>query len=265
MGTDYAEKEREFIDSLADDTGRDLDQWMQAISAAGHAQRNDIIDWLRQQGFAFPKASWLERIHHNSGRLIYGGTAAVVAHVLPGHVLPAHVLPGHVHPALARRLSPAPQNETVSAAASASPAPNKTDADVAASRVSEAAERQSVVPGSATGEVSLFLGAAKGLKPLAELVLREIEAAVPGISYVVAGPYLTIAAPAAFAALQPAPKELRLYADFGAGSGERVRKADTTAARGTPPFPNVLVLNDARQIDGTFHDLVAAAYTRALQ
>ena len=152
----------------------------------------------------------------------------------------------------------------MSAAASASPAPNKTDADVAASRVAEAAERQSVVPGSATREVSLFLGAAKGLKPLAELVLREIEAAVPGISYVVAGPYLTIAAPAAFAALQPAPKELRLYADFGAG-GERVRKADTTAARGTPPFPNVLVLNDARQIDGTFHDLVAAAYTRALQ
>lgn len=247
MGTDYAEKEREFIDRLADDTGRDLDQWMQAISAAGHAQRNDIIDWLRQQGFAFPKASWLERIHHNSGRLIYGGTAAVAAP--------------------ARRQSPAPQNETVSATASASPVPTKTDADVAVSRTAEPAQRQSEVhvPGSSTGEVQLFLGAAKGLKPLAELALREIEAAIPGISYVVAAPYLTIAAPAAFAALHPAPKELRLYADFGAGSGERVRKADTTAARGTPPFPNVLVLNDARQIDGTFRDLVASAYTRALK
>ncbi len=259
MGTDYAEKEREFIDSLADDTGRDLDQWMQAISAAGHAQRNDIIDWLRQQGFAFPKASWLERIHHNSGRLIYGGTAAVAAHVLPAHVLPPH----------ARRMAPALQNETVSAAASATPAPSKMDADVAVSRAAVPPERQgadhSHVAGSSTGEVQLFLGAAKGLKPLAEFVLREIEAAVPGISYIVGAPYLTIAAPAAFAALQPAPKELRLYANFGAASGDRVRKADTTTGRGTPPFPNVLVLNDARQIDGAFRDLVASAYTRALK
>ena len=254
MGTDYAEKEREFIYSLADDTGRDLDQWMQAISAAGLAQRNDIIDWLRQQGFAFPKASWLERIHHNSGRLIYGGTAAVAAHVLPAH---------------ARRLGPAPQNETVSAAASATPAPSKMDADVAVSRAAVPLERQgadhSPVAGSSTGEVQLFLGAAKGLKPLADFVLREIEAAVPGISYIVGAPYLTIAAPAAFAALQPAPKELRLYADFGAASGDRVRKADTTTGRGTPPFPNVLVLNDARQIDGAFRELVASAYTRALK
>ncbi len=264
MGTDYAEKEREFIDSLADDTGRDLDQWMQAISAAGLAQRNDIIDWLRQQGFAFPKASWLERIHHNSGRLIYGGTAAVAAHVLPAHVLPADVLPPH-----ARRLAHAPQNETVAAAASASSTPTKTDADVAVSRAAIPPERQgadhSHVAGSSTGEVQLFLGAAKGLKPLAEFVLREIEAAVPGISYIVGAPYLTIAAPAAFAALQPAPKELRLYANFGAASGDRVRKADTTTGRGTPPFPNVLVLNDARQIDGAFRELVASAYTRALK
>ena len=253
MGTDYAEKEREFIDSLADDTGRDLDQWMQAISAAGHAQRNDIIDWLRQQGFAFPKASWLERIHHNSGRLIYAGNAAVAAH--------------------ARRSSPLPQNETVSAAASASPAANKTDADVAVSRAAEPAESQvaehdpdpAYVPGASTAEVAQFLGAAKGLKPLAEFALREIETAVPGISYVVTLPYLTIAAPAAFAAFLPAPKELRLYADFGAGLSERVRKADTTVTRGSPPFPNVLVLNDARQIDGAFRELIASAYTRALK
>ena len=253
MGTDYAEKEREFIDNLADDTGRDLDQWMQAISAAGHAQRNDIIDWLRQQGFAFPKASWLERIHHNSGRLIYAGNAAVAAH--------------------ARRSSPLPQNETVSAAASASPAANKTDADVAVSRAAEPAESQvaehdpdpAYVPGASTAEVAQFLGAAKGLKSLAEFALRDIEAAVPGISYVVTLPYLTIAAPAAFAAFLPAPKELRLYADFGAGLSERVRKADTTVTRGSPPFPNVLVLNDARQIDGAFRELIASAYTRALK
>lgn len=260
MGTDYAEKEREFIESLADDTGRDLDQWMQAISAAGHSQRNDIIDWLRQQGFAFPKASWLERIHHNSGRLIYGGNAVVTVPVRPAHSLPAHVIPAH-----ARRLASAPQDETVTAAASASPAPNKTNTNVAGSRATEYGADLGHVPGSSPDEVAQFLSAAKGLKPLAEFVLREMEAAIPGISYAVAAPYLSIAAPAAFAALFPAPKELRLYADFGAGSGERVRKADTTAGRGAPPFPNVLVLNDARQIDATFRDLVAAAYTRALK
>lgn len=70
MATDYAGKEKEFIASLGPDTGRDLDGWMQAISGADLAHRNDIIDWLRQNGFTFANASWLERIHHNGGRLI---------------------------------------------------------------------------------------------------------------------------------------------------------------------------------------------------
>ncbi len=71
MTAAYAEKEREFIAALAEDTGLDLAGWMTAISKSGHAERNDIIDWLRHQGFQFAWASWLERIHHNGGRLIY--------------------------------------------------------------------------------------------------------------------------------------------------------------------------------------------------
>ena len=54
-----------------EDTGRDLAGWMAAISESGLSERNAIIDWLRHQGFQFAKASWLERIHHNGGRLIY--------------------------------------------------------------------------------------------------------------------------------------------------------------------------------------------------
>ena len=71
MATDFGEKEREFIDGLKENTGRDLGEWMQAISAAGLGHRNDIIDWLRHKGFMFSKASWLERIHHNGGKPIY--------------------------------------------------------------------------------------------------------------------------------------------------------------------------------------------------
>ena len=67
MSTDYAAKEREFLDSLKADTGRDLSEWMAAIRAQALPHRNDIIDWLRQQGFMFSRASWLERIH-NAGR-----------------------------------------------------------------------------------------------------------------------------------------------------------------------------------------------------
>ena len=46
---------------------------MTAIAGSRSDNRNDIIDWLRQQGFTFAHASWLERIHHNGGRLIYEG------------------------------------------------------------------------------------------------------------------------------------------------------------------------------------------------
>lgn len=250
MGTDYAEKEREFVDSLADDTGRDLDQWMHAIAVAGHAQRNDIIDWLRQQGFAFPRASWLERIHHNGGRLIYAGDAANA-------------------PPL-RRLGAAPRKAPAIISPDNAALPSQNAEPEVLDNPSEKSEVP-IGPGpvfstaAQDDDVARFLVAAKGLKPLADFILREVEAAVPGINYAVATPYLTIAAPAAFAALHAAPKELRLFADFGVSAGNRVRKADASAARGVPPFPEVLVLNDARQIDGAFRDLVASAYTRALK
>jgi hypothetical protein len=81
MSTDFSEKERAFVAGLAADTGRDLAAWLSAIGASGLTHRNDIIDWLRQQGFPFSKASWIERIHHNGGRLIYGDASAKPAAV----------------------------------------------------------------------------------------------------------------------------------------------------------------------------------------
>ena len=69
------ERRRAFIDGLKEATGRDLGEWMARISAQGLPDRNDIIDWMRQQGFMFSKASWLERIHHNGGKPIYADSA----------------------------------------------------------------------------------------------------------------------------------------------------------------------------------------------
>src|SRR6185312_13298553 len=104
MATDFGEKEREFIDGLKENTGRDLGEWMQAISAEGLGHRNDIIDWLRHKGLMFSKASWLERIHHNGGKPIYAG--------VPKEAAPRR-------PALRRRETPA----TSVAAPSQSPEP----------------------------------------------------------------------------------------------------------------------------------------------
>jgi len=75
MARDEAEEERAFLAELEARTGRTLEAWMKAIAAQGFADKNETIDWLRAQGFPFARASWLERIHSNGGRPIYGGGA----------------------------------------------------------------------------------------------------------------------------------------------------------------------------------------------
>src|SRR5262245_26754513 len=71
MAGDEREEEREFLAELKARSGQDLAQWMGAIAAQGLVDRNQIIDWLRAQGFPFARASWLERIHSNGGKPIY--------------------------------------------------------------------------------------------------------------------------------------------------------------------------------------------------
>lgn len=66
------EWEREFLADLTARTGRDLAGWMALITAQGFIDKNETIDWLRAQGLPFARASWLERIHSNGGRPIYG-------------------------------------------------------------------------------------------------------------------------------------------------------------------------------------------------
>lgn len=71
MARDEKEEEREFLADLEARTGRDLAAWMEAITAERFADKNETIDWLREQGIPFARASWLERIHSNGGKPIY--------------------------------------------------------------------------------------------------------------------------------------------------------------------------------------------------
>lgn len=253
MARDLGEQERAFVHALKQDTGRDLAGWMEAIAASGHTRRNDIIDWLRLRGFAFANASWLERIHHNNGQLIYGaeldaGIAERAPEQASGPVARASRSTSD------DRIEPDPSRRRSMPAKSAPLAP-------VSSSVSAAQTPAHLTPAS-DADIAALLMAAKGLRPLAELVLREMGALVPTLVRAARPPLITIASPMPFAALLPAPKDVRLFADFGPASRDRTRKAD--AGRLAVPFPDVLVLNDARQIDDRFRELVAAAYTRAL-
>ncbi|MFA5955925.1 hypothetical protein [Hyphomicrobium sp.] len=224
MNSAYAEKEREFVAGLAEDTGRDLAAWMTAIASSGHTERNDIIDWLRHQGFHFAWASWLERIHHNGGRLIYAG-----------------ILPNEQHPA----------NRAASTSETTEEPPSRTR------------PVRSVLqpPQPSGGDIQNLLSEAKGLRPLAEHILREVGRAVPATEFAAAGPLVTMSAPKPFAALYPGPKKLRLYANFGPAGTNRSKPAEAVN-KGAPPFAEMLVLDDARSIDEDFRRLIRAAAAR---
>jgi hypothetical protein len=75
MARDEREEEREFLEGLKVRTGRELGEWMAAISEQEFKDKNETIDWLREQGLPFARASWLERIHRNGGRPIYADNA----------------------------------------------------------------------------------------------------------------------------------------------------------------------------------------------
>lgn len=238
MARDLAEMEREFVAMLPADTGRDLAAWMAAIDESGAENRNAIIDWLRQLGFPFPKASWLERIHHNGGKLVYGDDSAVALVQLKlGPPARTKAAPGREQ---GEKASLALADDT--SPLSAAPLPQNRETG-----------REHLIP---------LLTNAKGLRPLAELILKEIDDIIPGTQHASAAPFITLLNPDAFAALLPQAKDIRIYADFGADTRDRTKKADS--GRSGAPFPDMLVLNDARQIDDRFRDLVAKAYSRSL-
>lgn len=237
MARDYAEMERQFIASLVDETGRDLDGWMSAIAGQGLAGKNDVIDWLRRQGVFFNTASKLERIFANGGRALYG--EAATGETPPGE--PA-----------ARETRAAPAAEL---------APPRPSPPVAPRTEHRPPETAAVDP-AADPEIDRLLGAARGYRPLAAMLLREILRAVPDAHVEAAGSHILLTRSRAFAALEPRPKDVRL----ALGLGERAFDAaiTRTAVKGAPAeLTHMLTLSDARRVNAELIALVLESAAEA--
>jgi hypothetical protein len=223
MAIDYGEKERAFIGGLAENTGRDLDAWMAAIAAERLPHRNDIIDWLRRQGFMFSKASWLERIHHNGGRPIYADA-------------------GKINPrASVRRREKRPASASPSAAAPPAEPP---------------------APSPFVAGLDELLAKAKAYRPLAQYLIAQIKSVRPAASLLPRATFIAIADPNEFARLGIGAKELRLHLALGSGhpADDAMKKGAPGAGLGKDEaLSHMVVLTDARQIDRRLLDLVARA------
>jgi hypothetical protein len=251
MSRKHAELEREFIEDLEPRTGRVLAAWMSLIDDTGLTDRNAIIDWLRPQGLTFAHASWLERIHHNGGRPIYGDAPERPPHPASPRPVTEPPAPRQVPappPAPPPRLSPVPRSQPL-----ASPMVPAT-----------AVVTMPPGPQTATSDVSLadLLARGKGLRPMADMLLREIAQAVPGVVTVPAGELLSLQRQAEFAVLLIGPKELRLGLDLGDwptdGLVTRSRIPGTTAR-----ITHMLVINDARRVGPALMELIQRAAARA--
>lgn len=258
MGTDYSEKEREFIAALGDDTGKDLNGWLHEISSADLASRNDIIDWLRNRGFTFAKASWLERIYHNGGRLIYADDPKTQ---MTGRESPANAV---------RQAQPAVRDNVVAfkfprpaqtSPVTMTPTAPPSQTTQSASTTSMSAPTQ-VQQNAVSDSVKSLLVTAKGLRPLAEHIVKEITRTVPGTNFSARAPLIVAEAPQAFIALWLNAKMLKIYGNFGAADGTRVTMAEPIM-KAAPPFPHMIALDDARLVDQDFRDLIHAAAAKA--
>lgn len=226
MSIGFSEKERAFVDGLAADTGRDLDGWMTAIAGAGLTQRNEIIDWLRQEGFTFARASWIERIHHNGGKLIYAG--------------------GVRTPAERHTRKPVKPGADVRPMAVKAPTP--------------AAPTQAVAAQSG-GDVEALLAAAKAYRPLAQVLLRDILSAVPGADVRALSGHVVVSQVRPFAAIVPGPKDVRLLLSFGPRPSPPpwVRVKTLPGLDSLAGLTHMIVLTDARQLNWELKELVSAS------
>jgi len=226
MATDYGEKERAFIDGLKENSGRGLDEWMAAITEQNLPHRNDIIDWLRQQGFMFSKASWLERIHHNGGRPIYADTAAAT-------------------PAAPRQRQDA--REIVKPPSTPKPEP----VPVASASVEARPDN----------DLDALLAKAKAYRPLAHFLIEQIKTVRPAARFEPRGTFVAIGDTENFAALGIGAKQLRLHLELGDHPpDEIVKKGVPGGGLGkADALSHMVVLTDARQVDAYLLDLIKRA------
>lgn len=244
MTSGYGEKERAFLETLETDTGRTLEEWMAAITAEGFAERNDVIDWLRRQGFRFSRASWLERVHHNGGKPIYAGRPptdrATARRTLRDASSPSRQ---PQQTAVARTAAPVLGMSFIKPASTPPSAPS---APRPASEAYAAAAPANVVPLTFADPLSTpiteLTSKAKAYRPLADYLLREIAKAVPSAVFSLRGNTVIISRAREFASLAISSRELKL-----------------TVGTSSPALP----LTDARQVDSALIDRVKAAASTA--
>lgn len=240
MATDFGEKERQFIEGLKENTGRDLDEWMHAITAAALPHRNDIIDWLRHKGLMFSKASWLERIHHNGGSPIYAGVPKDTAPRRP------------------------PQRRREAGETGAGPGAPEKPAQAEA-RLPPAVKLAGAPDPAAPGDLEALLAKAKAYRRLAQHILAKLRQAAPDVAVRAGESAVDIGSPNPFARLGISARELRLHLDLGEHPfDEVVKKGSAGGGLGKgEAMSHMLVLTDARQVDARFMELVTLAATRA--
>ncbi|MGE0630381.1 MAG: DUF5655 domain-containing protein [Hyphomicrobiaceae bacterium] len=250
MSRNFADLERELIEDLEHRTGRNLADWMSAIDAAGLTGKNAVIDWLRPQGFTFANASWLERIHNNGGRPIYLDQ-------------PAPSSPGPVRSP--QKPVEIPQASPPAAALAPMPAPTPvTPAPPAPGRPLPAAPAPQSAPatGGDPDRLAELLTRGKAYRPLAEMLLREIERTLPDVVIDADGELARLYRPRELAALQVTPKELRLCLDLG-DAPYSAPLARTRVPGASTGLTHMIILKDARQIDAALMALVSSADQRA--
>jgi hypothetical protein len=228
MAKDEREEELEFLAGLKTRTGRGLTEWMAAIAAQGSSDKNQIIDWLRGQGLPFARASWLERIHRNGGKPIHADAP------------------------------PATQAEAVP---TQRPATAKPPPRPRAARDIDEVEERSEPPADAAAELDKLLSAAKGYRPLYHLLETQVRQAIPGASFSLRGRYVSVGAPSEFAAVTLHPAELRLGLDLGDRPFDALVQKAKLRGPG-PAITHMIVLTDARQVNGELLALIGAAHRR---
>jgi hypothetical protein len=227
---DESQEEREFLEGLKARTGRDLAEWMAAIASQAFHDKNEIIDWLRNQGLPFARASWLERIHRNGGKPIHGDASASVTEDAPR----AEARP------VETRSPPPPTAQP--AARPAPPPASQPAADAAA-------------------DLEKLVAAAKGYRPLYHMLEARIREAISGVGFVPQGRYVSIRAPNELAAVTLHPTEIRVGLDLG----DRPFDAEVQKAKLRGPGPaitHMVALTDARQVNDRLLELIVAANAR---
>lgn len=265
MGIDYGETERQFLAGLKAETGRDAAEWMAEIGAQNLTHRNDIIDWLRRQGFMFSKASWLERIYHNGGKPVYGDRKDRVrgqpgkrdAGAKPAAVSVAAPEPAAQEMPVAQPPPPPPSRDEPAAKVAAPVAPPPVPAP-----------RQAVQASASTSPADMagLLAKAKAYRPLAQFVIAEVGKAVPGSSAAARDGFVLFERDGrAFAALSIGARDLKLCVAPGEAGGAQLFEPQKPLA--LPGFPaalsSAITLTDARQITAALLAEVRQAVDRS--